>query len=95
MIGYSKSRIAEFLKERGFIIQAQIYENGFDYSKIEIDEWDAKTFEKLTQIIREEPPTIITMNKEQEKTEQNSANPIPDITPNSEVPDIIIGAKED
>lgn len=35
------------------------------------------------------------MNKELEKTKQNSANPIPDITPNSEVPDIIIGAKED
>lgn len=35
------------------------------------------------------------MNKELEKTEQNSANPIPDITPNSEVPDIIIGAKKD
>lgn len=35
------------------------------------------------------------MNKEQEKTEQNSANPIPDITPNSEMPDIIIGTKED
>lgn len=95
MIGYGKSRIAEFLKEEGYSIQAQIYENGFDYSKIEIDEWDAKTLEKLTQIIREEPPTIIIMNKELEKTEQNSANPIPDITPNSEVPDIIIGTKED
>ena len=95
MIGYSKSRIAEFLKEEGYSIQAQIYENGFDYSKIEIDEWDAKTFEQITQIIREEPPTIIIINKELEKAMQNSANPIPDITPNSEVPDIIIGAKED
>lgn len=46
MIGYSKSRIAELMKEKGYGIQTPI-DNGYDFVRIEMDEFDNATFNKL------------------------------------------------
>ena len=48
MIGYSKSRIAELMKEKGFGIQAPL-NNGLDYVRVEMDEFVPADLDKLTK----------------------------------------------
>ena len=51
MIGYSKSRVTKLMKEKGYGIQTPL-NNGYEYVRVEMDEFNAVTLDKLIQIVK-------------------------------------------